>query len=196
MSKTRWLGSGAVVFLLVSGVTAFAVPRAIYPRPARTAELAAANAGQGSLNRAISAVEELTGGRVVEIHFDTANGAGHYEATIARNGTMDHAIVNLATRRVAILDQDQAPARTFEFRDKAGAEMIVRSSKVPLPDAVASAEQASRGVAIAAETTRSADGYMVVHDIETVRADAMVPVLVDAKTGQVIADPQPLVGGP
>ena len=95
-----------------------------------------------------------------------------------------------------MLDSAHNTVRTFEFREKDSAELIVRSSKVDLGSAVASAEQSSRGVAVAAKTTRSQDGGMVAHDIETVRGGMARPVLIDAKTGMEIADPQAFVGSP
>lgn len=196
MSKSHLLASGAAFLLFVSGAAALALPGAFRPHPARAVDMAAAEAGRGSLNRAISAVEKLTGGRVIEIHFESGDGAGHYDATVTRNGTVDHALVNLSTRRVSVVDRSREPVRTFDFKEKADAELIVRSSKVPLRDAVATAEQASRGVAVSARTTRSGDGYMVADDIDTVRGETVHPVFVDVETGLVIADPQAFVTGP
>jgi uncharacterized membrane protein YkoI len=182
-------GTAAIV-LMVSAAAAFAVPRNFFARPANSVELAASKAGQGSLSRAIAAAENLTGGRVIEIHFDGANGAARYVATVSRNGSVDQALVNLATGQVAIIDQAQEPVRTFDYKAKAESEIVVRGSKIAISDAVASAEQHSRGVAISARTTRSGDGYMVAHDVETVRGEMLSPVLVDAKTGLVIQDNQ------
>jgi uncharacterized membrane protein YkoI len=189
MINTRLFATTAA-FLLASAGGALAVPHIFHSHAATQAELAAAQAGAGSLNRAIAAVEGLTGGHVVEIHFDEGSGAGFYDATVAHDGTLDHAVVNLKTKQVAMVDQAHNPVRTFDFRDRTTAEMVVRSSKVGLSNAVADAEQASRGVAIAARTTRSQDGYMLAHDIETVKGDMVRPVLIDAKTGLVIGDPQ------
>lgn len=188
--------AGTAALLLASAGGALAVPHIFQSHRASQAELTAAQAGAGSLNRAIAAVEGLTGGHVVEIHFDTSNGAGLYDAIVAHDGALDHALVNLKTRQVAMVDQARNPVRTFDFREKAAVELIVRSSKVGLTSAVADAEQASRGVAIAARTTRSQDGYMVAHDVETVRGDMVRPVLVDAKTGLVIGDPQAFAAQP
>jgi hypothetical protein len=196
MAKSHLLAGGAALLLLVSAAAAVAVPKSFQMHPANSVDIAAAKAGQGSLNHAIAAVEELTGGHVLEIHFETGNGAGYYDATITRNGTVDHALVNLKTKQVAVVDRAQEPARTFDFREKADMEMVVRASKVALRDAVSSAEQSSRGVAVSARTTRSGDGYMVAHDVETVRGETVHPVLVDAKTGLVIMDAQAFAEGP
>jgi hypothetical protein len=196
MSKRYLLAGGAALLLMASAAVAVAVPKSFHTRPANPAEIDAAKAGQGSLGHAISAVEELTGGHVLEIHFETGNGAGHYDATVSRNGSIDHALVNLATKQVALVDGAQGSVRTFDFKAKADAELIVRSSKVALSDAVTSAELSGRGVAVAARTTHSGDGYMVAHDIETVRGSALQPILVDAKTGLVIQNPQAFAGEP
>lgn len=196
MSKSYLLAGGAALLLLASAAVAVAVPKSFHIRPANSVDIAAAKAGEGSLNHAISAVEELTGGHVLEIHFEGGNGAGYYDATVTRSGTVDHALVNLATKQVAVVNRAQEPARTFDFKEKADLEMVVRSSKVALRDAVASAEQSSRGVAVSARTTRSGDGYMVAHDVETVRGETVHPVLVDAKTGLVITDAQAFAGEP
>lgn len=196
MGRSRLLAGGAALLLVVAAAGALALPKSFHVRHANQAELAAAQAGQGALNRAIAAAEELSGGRVIEIHYVGGDGAGRYEATLVRNGSVDHAMVNPATRQVAIVDQAQGSARTFEYKQRADAELVVTGAKVGLRDAVASAEQASRGVAIAADTTRSGDGFMVAHDIETVRADMVHPVLIDAKTGLVIADVQAFAGEP
>lgn len=194
MSKTRILASGAAVLFLTTAVAAFAVPKGFHPRHASPADLAAAQAGQGSLNRAISTVESLTGGQVLAIHFETNNGSGVYDATISRNGAVSHALMNAATKQVALVDQGQGSARTFDFREKADAELVVRASKVALHDAIANAEQSSRGIAVAARTARSGDGYMVAHDVDTVRGDMVRPVLIDAKTGLVIQNVQAFEG--
>jgi len=190
MQKSRLFAGAAAMAVMVTAVATFAVPKSFLSRPANAIELTAAMSGQGSLNRAIAAAENLTGGHVIEIHFEGGNGAGRYAATVSRNGTLDQALINLASGQVAIVDQAQEPVRTFDFKEKAEAELVVRGSKIAIRDAVANAEQESRGVAISARTTRSGDGYMVAHDIETVRANMVKPVLVDAKTGLVIQNSQ------
>jgi len=190
MLKTHFLAGGAAMVLMASAAVALAIPQSFYVHRANPNEIAASLGGQGSLNRAVSAVEELTHGRVLEIHFENGSGAGHYNATVSRNGVMEHALVNLSAGQVAIVDQAQEPTRTFDFKKKSDAEVIVVGAKVALSDAIANAEQSSRGVAVSARTTRSGDGYMVAHDIETVKADMVHPVLVDAKTGMVIQNAQ------
>jgi len=71
MSKTRFLAGTAAALFLTSAVAAFALPKGFHPRHANPTDLAAAQAGQGSLNRTISTVEDLTGGHVLAIHFET-----------------------------------------------------------------------------------------------------------------------------
>jgi len=55
--------------------------------------------------------------------------------------------MNAATKQVAIVDPASRHARTFDYSGEADAELVVRASKVTLHDAIASAEQSSRGVA-------------------------------------------------
>jgi uncharacterized membrane protein YkoI len=193
MGRSRLFAGGAALLLSVAAAGAFAFPGSLHVHRASQTDLAAARGGQGSLNRAIAAAENLTGSKVIEIHYVGGDGPGHYEATLTRNGMFDHAVVNAATGQVALADQSRS-ARTFEYKQRAESELVVRGAKVGLKEAVANAEQASRGIAISAGTTRSGDGYMVAHDIETVRADLVRAFLVDAKTGQVIADPQAFAG--
>jgi hypothetical protein len=195
MSNARFLAATATVLLAATATVAYAVPKSFYMHHASAADLAAAQAGRGSLNRAISAVETLTHGRVLEIR-PSADGVGRYDAVVSHDGTVDHALVNLTTGQVAVIDQGQQPARSFDFASKNRANIVVTGSKVSLSEAVADAEQTSRGVAVSATTTPSADGYIVAHDIQTVKADMVIPVLVDAKTGLVIADPQAFASQP
>ena len=194
MLKTSLFASAAASLFLVTA--AVAVPLNFATHRASAIDRAGFAAGQGSLNRAISTVEELTGGRVLEIRFDGSESLKHYDALVARNGKVDHALVNLTTKQVAFVDPSQDSGRTFDYKAKANDEVVVRASRVALRDAVANAEQSSRGVAVSARTTRSGDGYMVAHDIETVRGDMVHATLVDAKTGLVIGDAQAFAGEP
>lgn len=196
MLKSRLLAGGTAAVLVATGAVAFAIPQGFSIHRANQNEIAASLGGQGSLNRAVSAVEELTHGRVVEIHYENGAAAGHFVATVSQNGATSHAMVNLATGQVAVVDQSQEPARTFDIKRKSDPEVVTIGAKVALSDAIANAEQASRGVAISARTTRSGDGFMVAHDVDTVKGDLVRPVLVDAKTGLVIQDNQAFAGEP
>ena len=190
MSKIRTLAGGAAILVLATAAAVASVPMMFQTHRANSVELSAAAAGAGSLDSAIAAVERSTGGRVLEIHFEGGNGAGYYNATVARDGTVNHALFTLGTKQIAMVGDSGTPVRSFDYSEKAGAELIVRTSRVGLGSAVRSAEEASHGVAVAARTTRSQDGYMVAHDIETVKGDMVRPVLIDAKTGLVIGDRQ------
>ena len=190
MPKIRMFAGSATMLVLASAVAVASVPRMFQTHRATGVELSAAAAGAGSLDSAIAAVERSTGGRVVEIHFEGGNGAAYYDATVARDGAVNHAFFTLNTKQIAVVSESGRPVRSFDYSEKAGAELVVRTSNVNLGSAVRSAEEASHGVAIAARTTRSHDGYMVAHDVETLKGDMVRPVLVDAKTGLVIGDRQ------
>jgi uncharacterized membrane protein YkoI len=145
-----------------------------------------------SLANAIKAVEQQTGGKVLEIRFENRNGRGVYNAVVSANGALTHARVDAKSDEI-LKFEGSTPDWMLNWQARADVRSLNKTT-VPLPKAVQTAEQFGVGTAIDASLAKplTPENAVLAYNVEVVRDGHPVRVAVDANTDQVIADPNML----
>jgi uncharacterized membrane protein YkoI len=192
MSANRLLGSVAVAAFLTTAGAALA-QNAVQERLEGGSNLAAFHGDSMSLSNAINAIQQQTGGKVLEIRFEDWGGRGIYSAVVETNGGLTRARVDAQTDKAVTSDRPM-PQWMNSWEARADVRSLNKAT-VPLAQAIKTAEQAANGgAAIDAGLAKplTAANDVLAYNIEVVRAGHPMRVAVDAKTDQVIADPNML----
>jgi uncharacterized membrane protein YkoI len=162
-------------------------------------DIAAFHGKPDSLINAIHKVENVTGGRVIEIRFAEKDGMPGYHIAMVKGGKITFIRLDEQSGKVLQIDEASTPVWMLNWRGKADVH-FAETAKVPLSQAILTAEQANNNApAIAAGIARSASNpnsavhaYNVLIDADgTPRRFA-----IDDSNGGVIADPGALSGWP
>jgi hypothetical protein len=162
-------------------------------------DIAAFHGTPDSLINAIHKVENLTGGRVIEIRFAEKDGMPGYHIVMVKGGEITFIRLEEQSGKVLQIDEASTPVWMLNWRGKADVH-FAETAKVPLSQAILTAEQADNNApAIAAGIARSASNpnnavhaYNVLIDADgTTRRFAIAD-----SNGGVIADPGALSGWP
>jgi uncharacterized membrane protein YkoI len=147
-----------------------------------------------SLADAVRAVEQATGGKVLEVRFDEHSGHATFEAVVDRQNTLVDMRIDARTDEVTEINIKEIPQWMLDWKLRADMRSIEKA-KVPLADAIRMAEQISGAPAIDAGLAKplSADNAVLAYNIEVVKNGKPDRVVIDAVTGQVIADPDELL---
>jgi hypothetical protein len=147
----------------------------------------------------IGKIETTTGGHVIEIRFTNADGTPGYRAVVDHGGQLEFMRIAASNGAAVEIANSNVPDWMLHWRDRKAAE-IARQAKVPLVEAIRTAEKSADGApALAAGVAASATNpstdvkaynVLVYHDGDVVR------VAVDGDTDQVIANPQALASWP
>jgi uncharacterized membrane protein YkoI len=159
-----------------------------------TGDIAAFHGDQNTLVNAIAAVEQSTGGKVLDIRFSSSNGMPGYNAVVLKGTQVQFFHMEQRSRHVIELDASSKPVYMLNWRGKADVSAAKQAS-VPLSKAVLTAEQTQPGPAMAAGIARSAsnpDSDVHAYTVLINLSGQVKSVTVDASTGQVIADPSAL----
>jgi hypothetical protein len=152
-------------------------------------------AGQAntSLTDAIAVVEHATNGKILEIRFLHGPGKG-YEAVVAKKDAIINVRENPLTSDVTVIEAEAVPVWMADWKLRQDVKSIEKA-KVPLADGVRTAENSARAPAIDAGIAKplSADNAVLAYNVEVDKNGKPVRVVVDATTGQIIADPEPLL---
>jgi len=167
------------------------VAQASYPK----IDVTGFQASTTSLVNAIGKVQQMTGGRVLEIRYADVNGEAGFHAVVAKGDTVQFMRLEQKSGRLTPVDQHSTPDWMLSWRNKADVH-FAETAVVPLAQAIQTAEQQDNNApAIAAGIARGASNptsdvhaYNVLLDM----AGNERRLAVDDNTGQVIADPQAL----
>jgi hypothetical protein len=147
----------------------------------------------GDLARAIAAAEQFSGGKVVEIRYRNRGGIPGFDAVAAKGGTFSHLRIDIPNNAVTAISQSEIPWRaTWEL--KADARSLTKA-KVSLAQAVTTAEKLSgspavdAGVAAPLQVGSDIKGY----NVEVMQDGAPQRVVIDASSGERIANPGPFL---
>ena len=154
---------------------------------------------QNSLVHAIHAIQQSTGGRVVEIRYTDAGGVPGYHAVLVKHGRIQFMRIGELSSNAVAVDVSSRPVWMLKWRGKKDVHLAERA-RVHLAQAIRTAEQAHSGApAIAAGIARSASdpdsevhAYNVLLDVD----GSVHRVAVDDSTGEVIANPGALADWP
>ncbi len=185
----------SVLAILLAGVLPLAGPalaQSVAQPGYAKGNIAAFHGTAASLPDAISKIEHATGGKVVEIRFTDVGGVPGYHVVVAKGGDVQFMHLEAPTGRLTAIQETTLPAWMLNWRGRADLR-FAETAKVPLSDAIRTAEQADDNApAIAAGIARSAsnpDSDVHAYNILLDRDGAVHRRAVDSATDQVIADP-------
>lgn len=150
-----------------------------------------------ALPRAIRAAEAYGGGRVLEIRFRVRQGGvAGFDAVLAKGTEFSRLRVDLPSYAVAVIQETDIPAWMANWVLKADAASLAKA-KLPLVDAVAKAEAVAGAPAGAAGVAKPLTGgnAVLAYNVAVLTGGRPQRVVIDAVTGEQIADPDPLVEG-
>ena len=147
-----------------------------------------------SLVDAIQAFEKFSGGKVLEIRFRNRHGTAGFDAVIAKGDVISNLSLGVGSDVIAVAEIE-VPQWMVDWKLRKYQESIAKA-KIPLTDAVLKAEQIDRGPAVDAGLAKplTADNAVLAYNVELIKGGKPDRVVIDAVTGQVIADPEPLLG--
>jgi hypothetical protein len=149
-----------------------------------------------TLPLAIAAAEAFSGGRVLEIRFGVHHGVPGFDAVVAKAGAFGHVRIDLPSNRATTIAETEIPSWMADWLLKADARSLAKA-KLRLSDAVRVAEKMANAPAVDAGVAKplTGDNAVLAYDVEVIRGGRPQRVVIDAITGQKIADPQPLLQG-
>jgi uncharacterized membrane protein YkoI len=192
MKLARMFWTSLSVFTLAAAVSAsLAADQAI---PNATLSSAYNTVTPNTLARAVQAVEQATGGRVLEVRLLHQNGPG-FQAVVIKNKQLTNVKVNSSNGNVTTIAATETPQWMLDWRLKSEAHEIGHAHVTP-QQAVRSVEQAAGAPAIDVALARPLSGGndVLAYNVEVVKDGMPQRVAIDANTGQIIADPQTVLG--
>jgi uncharacterized membrane protein YkoI len=158
-------------------------------------DIAAFHGDQNTLVNAIQAIEQSTGGKVLDIRFSNAKGVPAYHAVVLKPGQIHFFQLAQPSKNVIELDASSTPVWMLSWRGKADVH-YAKAAKVSLSNAIMTAQQSHNGApAAAAGLARSVSNVDSDVQAYTVLLDDrghVRSVSIDMSTGEVIADPSML----
>jgi uncharacterized membrane protein YkoI len=152
-----------------------------------------------TLINAINHIEQMSGGKVMEIRFTDMNGMPGYHIVLAKNGQVQFLKLQQDSANLVELDDRSMPDWMLKWRQRKDVHYAT-TAKVPLAQAIQTAEDGwNRAPAIAAGIARSAsnpDSEVQAYNVLVDENGMVRRVAVDDTTGEIIADPQALAGWP
>lgn len=158
-------------------------------------DISAFHGDQNTLVNAIQAIEQSTGGKVLDIRFSNAKGVPAYHAVILKTGQIHFFQLAELSKKVLELDATSTPVWMLSWRGKADVH-YAKVATVSLPTAIRTAQQFRNGSpAAAAGLARSVgnpDSDVQAYTVLLDERGSARSVSIDMSTGEVIADPSAL----
>jgi uncharacterized membrane protein YkoI len=158
-------------------------------------DIAAFHGNQNTLVNAIQAIEQATGGKVLDIRFSNAKGVPSYHAVVLKAGQIHFFQLAELSKNVIELDATSMPVWMLSWRGKADVH-YAKAATISLSNAIITAQQSRKGApAAAAGLARSVGNAESDVQAYTVLLDdhgSVHSVSIDMSTGEVIADPSAL----
>jgi uncharacterized membrane protein YkoI len=160
------------------------------------ADVAAFHGSQSTLTNAIEAVQQSTGGTVVEIRFAQSGATPGFHTVVAKNGGVEFAHIDQGSK--SVVPVDTRPDWMLKWQQKTAVQ-LAKSATVSLSQAIRTAEASKNAPAIAAGIARSAsnpDSAVHAYNVLIDANGSLTRIAVDSSTGQIISDPSVLQGWP
>jgi uncharacterized membrane protein YkoI len=150
----------------------------------------------GALAHAAAALEQSTGGRVLEVRLANAPGAPAFEAAIARKGGVLYVRIESPGDNVTEIKARDLPPWLLNYHMEAYMRSISKT-QVPLDAAIKKAEERDNAPAIDAGIAKPLSGTNAVlaYFVETMKGSTRHDSAIDATTGAPIANPDELFEG-
>jgi uncharacterized membrane protein YkoI len=147
-----------------------------------------------ALARAMHAAERSTGGRVLEVRLLHENSPG-FLAVVAKGHEIINVRVDAVSNQVTKIGVTETPQWMLDWRLKAEMKDI-KQAKVAPDEAVKAVEKATKSPAIDVALARptSGDNSILAYNVEVVKEGMPQRVAIDANTGQIISDPDTVLG--
>jgi hypothetical protein len=146
-----------------------------------------------ALPNAVSALEDSTGGQVLEIRFVDEVGHERFESVVAQPNEVIYMAVNPVTEDVTQIAVRELPAWMLNWKLTAYVRSIQKAT-VPLSKAVMDAEAQARAPAIGAGLAKPLTGanQVLAYNIELLTGGKRSRIAIDATNGAKIANPEEL----
>jgi uncharacterized membrane protein YkoI len=153
----------------------------------------AADIAGTSLPKAVSALEDSTGGKVLEIRFVDEVGHERFESVVAQPAEVIYMAVNPVNEDVTKIAVKELPTWMLNWKLTEYVKSIDKA-KVPLTKAVAVAEALARAPAIGAGLAKPLTGtnQVLAYNIELLAGGKRQRIAIDATNGARIANPEEL----
>jgi uncharacterized membrane protein YkoI len=153
----------------------------------------AADIAGTSLSKAVSALEDSTGGKVLEIRFVDEVGHERFESVVALPAEVIYMAVNPVNEDVTKIAVKELPTWMLNWKLTEYVKSIDKA-KVPLTKAVAVAEALARAPAIGAGLAKPLTGtnQVLAYNIELLAGGKRQRIAIDATNGAKIANPEEL----
>lgn len=153
------------------------------------------NADAHVLPNAVTNIEKLSGGRVAEIRFHNVKGVPGYDVALAQGDHIRFQRYTKPNAKMITLTESTTPAWMLDWRGQKNMT-LVQNAKVPLADAIRTAEGTMRNApAVAAGIAHGASSpTTAVHayNVSLLVNGAQHRVAVNSDSGAVISNPQAL----
>jgi uncharacterized membrane protein YkoI len=149
----------------------------------------------GALAHAAAALEQETGGKILEIRLADQTGAPAFEAAVTENGAIAYLRIASPSDDVTEIDVSHLPAWLQNSHLEAYRQSVAKA-RVPIDQAITKAEQSDHAPAVDAGVAKPLSGKNAVlaYFVETAKDSSKKrdELAVDATSGALIANPQSL----
>jgi uncharacterized membrane protein YkoI len=147
----------------------------------------------GALAHAAAALEQSTGGRVLEVRLANDTGAPAFEAAIAQDNAVVYMRIESPSDNDTEIEARELPPWLLNYHMDAYVRSISKT-KVPLEEAIVKAETRDSAPAIDAGIAKPLSGANAVlaYFVETMKGPTRHEFAIDATTGAFIANPEEL----
>jgi len=188
-----WVALGSMALLGAAGASLAAPPAAAIASGGDW-NGAYRHVREHSLEHALHVIERSTGGRVLEIRLLHRHGPG-FEAVVAKNHELINVRVHDVSDEVTRIAVTETPRWMLDWRLKADMASV-REEKLSPAQAISRAEKDTGAPAVDVSIAKPLSGHdgVLAYDVEVVKDGMPERVAIDARTGQLIADPQAVLG--
>jgi uncharacterized membrane protein YkoI len=146
-----------------------------------------------SLPHAIAAIETKTGGKVMDIRYESDAGQPVYDAVVVTPHEVGVARIYGKTDTVSGAADDQFSIGSLDWQQRSDVTSFEKAT-VPLSTAIENVEQLSGGRVVDAGLAKplTPDNDVLAYNVEYASNGTLHTLAIDATTGQVIADPSAL----
>lgn len=146
-----------------------------------------------SLTNAIAALEQGTGGKVLEIRLADDKGHERFEAVVAKGDGILYFSIDPVTEGLTKIEVKELPPWMLSWKMTDYVRSLMQA-KIPLVEAVSRAENLGNAPAIGAGLAKPLSGTneVLAYNIELMKGRRRENIAIDATTGVKIANPEEL----
>ena len=174
-----------------------AVSQSVGMRATPNLNLAGFSGDAHALPSAVATIEQLSGGRVAEIRYDNVAGVPGYDVVLVQGDHVRFQRYTKPSDKPVELTEAKTPKWMLGWQSQKNAS-LVQDAKVPLADAIRTAEARMKGApAVAAGISHSAAAPTTdihAYNVAILKDGKQQRVAVNSESGHVISNPSALPG--